>query len=203
MAKKTIALIGILALIVVGLLVLALRSQQPEQKQTKTTAPTTGVPTVTSVPGTAVLSFTPSVLQVAAGSTGSVNVTVDSVDNGITAVQLDLSFNPNILSNVVVTKGTFFKNSVEMLNSVDQNNGKISYAAGASFSESGVRGTGTVATITFQVLPTVTPQTEIVFTKKTLVTAEKSIDSVLKTTNNVVIQITNSKPQTSTNSATQ
>lgn len=198
MAKKTLVLIGVLIVIVTILLYFALKPQD-RIKQTAVVTPTKSQQLPTSIPGTTLLSFSPSILTVSTGSTYSAEIAIDSVDNMVTAVQLDLDYNPNVLTDVSVKDGNFFTSPQLFANEVE--NGNILYAAG-TFSN-GVKGKGTIATITFKVLPTLTAQTEIVFTPKTQVTAEKSLESVLKNKTNLTLQITTTRPQTSTNSATQ
>lgn len=191
MSKRTIVLIVILVIITIGLLSLAFI---PLSKNNQST-PVTTQPTIPSVAKDVVLSFTPEVVQVskiatasASASASAIAVTIQSGTNKVTAVQLEVSYDPKVLTNVKVTPGTFFATPNIFFNTVDGTNGKISYAVGVSPSGQAVSGNGEVATITFTPIAAASIiSSPLSFTNKTLVTGEGSIESVLKETKNAVV----------------
>ena len=113
----------------------------------------------------------------------SLPITITTGKNKVTAVQLELQYDPKVLTNVVVAPGLFFKNPVVLLNQIDVKTGRISYAFGISPQEQGVIGQATVATLTFEATSKNPQETGILFLPKTLVTAEGITESVLSQTN--------------------
>lgn len=110
----------------------------------------------------------------------SIPITISANKNKITAVQLEISYDPQVLTQISLTPGTFFQKPVSLLNEKNENNGRISYAIGIEPNASGIEGVGVVATLTFQAKSQFRGKTTISFLPKTLVTAEGSNQSVLK-----------------------
>ncbi|MCL5970551.1 MAG: hypothetical protein M1450_03560 [Patescibacteria group bacterium] len=98
MNKQTIALLGFLVLITGVLVYLAV--SQPSQK-TQTTPPTSKEAPTPSLVQT-VLSLSPNPVEVSSAS-GSVDVNINSANNTITGVQLELSYDPAVLTNVALS----------------------------------------------------------------------------------------------------
>lgn len=175
MSKRTLFLIFALFIITSVLIVMAL--YQPTMPKT-----TPKVPVNEPVAQT-VLSFgTP---QVATSSSVSVlnyslPINIATGKNKVTAVQLELQYDPLILTNVAVTPGSFFANPNVLLNQIDVKTGRISYAFGVGLDDQGVAGKDTVANLTFSIKIGALEKTAIIFLPKTLVTAEGIIESVLK-----------------------
>lgn len=182
MSKRTLFLIFALFIITIVLLAITLYTpSNPKPVQTVTapkepieqTVLSFGEPVATSS-SLAVLSY-------------SVPVNITTGKNKVTAVQLEMQYDPQALTNVSVAPGVFFKNPVVLLNQIDRKAGRITYAFGIGFTEQGAVGQGTVATLTFE---TKTPQqTSILFLPKTLVTAEGLSQSVLKQANNIQLTV--------------
>lgn len=110
----------------------------------------------------------------------SIPITIATKKNKVTAVQLEMSYDPQVLTRVSLNPGTFFSKPVILLNKIDENNGRISYAIGASPNTSGIEGEGIVAKLTFQAKSQLRQVSQISFLPKTLVTAGGSNQSVLK-----------------------
>jgi len=177
MPKKTTALIVILGVITVGLLYLALvQSSQPPSSSLQATR----IITPTPVPYHTMLSLS-------SQSPTLLNVYIDTVGDTDTAVQLELAYDPQVLTNVKVIKGTFFDQSVELFNQVDVKNGRISYAIAIPPNGQPKNGQGVVAMISYNRLPGATQTTGISFLPKTKVTAQGISYSVLKTTKDFTI----------------
>ncbi len=181
MSKRTLFLIFALFVITGVLLVLALyKPSNPKPAQTVTIPKESIEQTV--------LSFG---VPVASSSGINVNysvpVKIETGKNKVTAVQLELQFDPKVLTNVAVTPGVFLKNPTELLNQIDAKTGRISYAFGIGLTDQSVMGKGIVATLTFVAKVGTPQQTSILFLPKTLVTAEGITASVLKQTSNIQI----------------
>ena len=108
------------------------------------------------------------------------NVIADSGTNKVTGVQLELSYDPALITNVTVAPGTFIAEPVELLNKVDPVNGRITYVIGVPIGGSGVQGRGTVATISYTEIGAKGTLSEIKFLPKTLVAIEGFSASALK-----------------------
>ncbi|HUQ84707.1 MAG TPA: cohesin domain-containing protein [Candidatus Limnocylindrales bacterium] len=178
MPKKTLALISGLVLVTVILFVIALRSNQK-------TAPTNVKPTGEAVQASptvsvahSVLSLSPNPVNVLPGGAGKVEVELNTSDNPVTAVQLELSYDPKSVRNVQITPGPLFANGAVIINKNNPATGKFTYAVGITPSQTPVKGTGVVATITFTGVAAGTSQLTLLPT--TLVTARGIATSVLK-----------------------
>ena len=119
----------------------------------------------------------------------STDITVDTHSNSITAVQIELSYDPKLLSDVVITPADFFPNNVVLINKVDQENGRITFAVAAAQNEDTVKGSGKLATITFSSAPYQIATTVIRFMPKTSVTGVETTASLLKSTADGLIEI--------------
>lgn len=187
MSKKTLALIVGLVILTAVLLIIALQTNNrqaptPTDDQTAQATPTP--------PAESVLTITPDVIDLTSGATGqqSVNVELDTGTNQVTAVQLELGYDPSVIRNVTVTPGTFFTSPTILLNNNDTTEGRISYAIGIAPAQDPRSGSGTVATISFTVVPSATvTETEISLLPRSLVTARGVGPSVLKSASGVQV----------------
>jgi hypothetical protein len=176
MSKRTLFLI--FALIIITFVLLMTAIYQP---QTPKTAQITPAP-VESVEQT-ILSFGNPVIATSSSASilsYSLPVNITTGKNKVTAVQLELQFDPLLLSNIAVTPDSFFLNPSVLLNQIDYKTGRISYAFGIGPTGQGITGQGTVANLTFSVKAGTPVKTAIIFLPKTLVTAEGISKSVLK-----------------------
>lgn len=128
-------------------------------------------------------------------------VTIDTGANVVTGVQLELSYDPKVLTAVDVTPGTFFENSNVLIKKVDTVNGRITYALGVALGEKGKSGKGVIASLHFALIPGQTQPvtTTITFLPKTQVSAQETIESVLNKTEdaNLTLEQASAQPSTS------
>lgn len=184
-SKRTLFLIFILIAAVLGLLALSL--QRPAPTPTPTPTPISFARTTLSLS---------EVLTSTISAQLSSNVEIDSL-NLVTAVQIELSYNPQDLTNVDIKAGDFFsgsaslgKNPAILLKNVDEKNGRVSYALGINPGENGVAGKGTVAVLTFRKnAASSSTTTTISFLPKTLVSAEGITPSVLRSATGVTFSL--------------
>lgn len=180
MSKRTLFLIFALFVITSVLLVIALYNPnskpQPPQIITAPKEP---------VAQTTLLFGRPAVATSSSSSTlsYSIPINITTGKNKVTAVQLEMQYDPKILLNIAVVPGPFFTKPEVLLNQIDSETGRISYAFGVGLTDPGIIGNGVVATLTFDVRAGVLQQTGILFLPKTLVTADGVTESVLKETN--------------------
>lgn len=177
MSKRTLFLIFALFIIAFVLLMIALYTPSP-----KPSLPTPTASPIQEPFAQTTLSFGNSSVAASSVSSLSYSIPIDITTgkNKVTAIQLELQYDPEVLTNVAVSPGWFFKNPIILLNQIDKETGRISYAFGISPVEQGVAGQGTSAILTFDVKAGVPQQTNILFLPKTLVTAEGISQSVLK-----------------------
>ncbi|HLD01644.1 MAG TPA: cohesin domain-containing protein [Patescibacteria group bacterium] len=184
MSKKTLALLASLIVLTAVLLALALRPENPQAPFPSTTQNQT-TDLTPSPQGHTTLALTPNPL-IAQSGTSTVSVEIDTGGDEVTAVQLEIEYDPQVLSNVKVARGQFMENSFELLNAVDQQKGQITYALGITPAQAGVKGKGIVATISFTPLRR-TGQTVLTFLPTTLVTASGITQTVLRDSSSTTV----------------
>lgn len=189
MSKKTLALIiGLIALTAL-LLVIALSTKEPKVATNDQTADNQPTPTPAAQ---SVIAMEPSSLDLSRGISGqqSVDVTIETGENQVTAVQLEVAYDPKVVSNVTIRPSTFFTSPTVLLNQTDTANGRISYALGIAPAQDPVSGQGNVATISFTVRPNAgVTESEITLLPKSLVTARGVGASVLKMSTGVTLTL--------------
>ena len=118
------------------------------------------------------LSLTSTKQELKSGQTGTLKVTIESqgVTNDDTKlIQVELSYDPRVLTGVSLSPGDYFQHPTVMLNLVDTKTGRISYAI-ESADKTPHGTTGTVAEITFTVNPAFSgKETNIFFLPKTVI----------------------------------
>lgn len=168
---KTLLLIIVLALITTGLVTLALLPKKPAPEPTPVTQ-------ITPNPAQTILTISSTPIPQATPSSYTTDVVINTGQNKVTSVQLELSFDPNILTKVDITPGAFFINPSVELKNIDMENGRITYAISPG-DGTGALGQGILAKISFTAAKNST-LTTIDFLPKTKVTAEDVLESVLK-----------------------
>lgn len=199
MSRRTLFLIFALFIITVVLLMMAIYQPKPPKTAQITPTPnefvaqtilTFGNPSLAS---SSAKSFQSEVLNY------TVPIGISTGKNKVTAIQLELQYDPLLLTNIEVVPGPFFTKPAIFLNQIDNKTGRISYAFGIA--TAGVQGTGIAATLSFSVKSKTPEKTAIIFLPKTLVTAEGTSQSVLKETfiGKFILGIDNSTPSAAPN----
>lgn len=184
--KKTIFLLLFL-FILAGGLVLLYNNGGKIMNTNVAIAPPLVSPEPTPTPSVqTTLSFSPNPLIIASAS-GTLALSIDTGTNNVNAVQIELSYDPNAITNMKILQGTFFSDATQLLNNIDAKNGKASYVLVISPSGKAQSGKGTVAIVSFTTKLPSGQKTNITFTPKTLVTAEDVPTSVLKATDSAEI----------------
>lgn len=190
MPRKTLALIVGLIILAVVLLIVALKPLIFAPPGTE--IPGAQVTVTPTPPAYTTLNLSPNPVNVTTGQ-GKVEVLVDTQQNSLTAAQLELSYDPNFLTNVEVTSGPFFPDPITLLNAVDAQNGRVTYAIGITPAQTPVQGQGVLANVIFDVVPGATGETQIELLPKSAVTQEGVVASVLKQASGTKIIITASQ----------
>lgn len=198
MSKKTIILIVSLVVLTAALLIIALTAKQPSEvaEQTSTTNPNQPTPTPAAQ---TLLALSPNPVNATTG-TNEVLVQIDSGSNAVTTVQLEIAYDPKLITNVKVTPESFLSSAVELLNKNDPTTGRLSFALGILPSQPAKTGKGVVAKITFNARTStlLTRDTELTLLPKSLVTASGVSTSVLKDAKStkIILPTTGTAPAT-------
>lgn len=118
--------------------------------------------------------------------TYEIDITINSDDNQISNVQLELVFDPKILTKVDIKPGGFLNDPVILSKKIDSVNGRITYAIANKTGEKAVKGEGVIAVVSFS--KTSPEETTISFLPHTQVSGGRS-QSVLRETVSAVIGI--------------
>jgi hypothetical protein len=188
MPRKTLLLITALVIVTIILFVIALRTTRQSSQQQQPQPSAIQQPQPTSA-AHSVLTLSPNPVTVVTGQQGSIAVDINTSDNQVTAVQLEIGYDPHVVSNVKVTPGPLFQNAAVLINKNDVTSGRMTYAFGITPNHPTVNGTGTVATITFTAVGKAGQQSQFALLPTTLVTARGIPQSVLQSASGTLINI--------------
>lgn len=186
---KTLVLIGVLVTLAVVLLGVAIKFAGNPQNLT----PSTLRPTPT-IEKTAEVSFTPSIVDLTGtSSSASVEVVTATGKNPITGVQVELIYDPTVISNVRLTPPTtnsLLGNPGSYITLFTDNKpGSFTYAVAISPTAQEVTGTGSIGTITFTVVKGAKAETQITLGAKTAVTSTAAQGSILNTSTPLTVKL--------------
>jgi hypothetical protein len=171
MSKTSIFLICIFIIVLAALLAVnTLYSPQPVLKSIPAM-----FPTKTPVDSENTLMITPTTLTIPSGKPTSLQVTIDSKGELPSVIQMELAYDPGVLASVKIAPGTFFTTPQVLLNNINANNGRISYAIAPGADQTTPTASNLLATIT--VIPRVTAYTQVTtlsFLPKTIVKTKTS-----------------------------
>lgn len=188
MPRKTLALIFGLVLVTIILFIVALRSNNNPPAPEPSPLPSIQTQISPTVPANSILTLAPNPVTVEPGQEGRVSVNIDTSDNEVTAVQLEIAYDPNFITNVKVVPGALFENPVLLINKNNVKEGRYTYAYGIMPNRPTVQGVGEVATITFTAVNK-NGQSQMALLPTTLVTARGISESVLKSASGTLIII--------------
>ncbi len=190
MPRKTTILIVILALVTGVLIFLAIRSDQT-LNLTDNIGQQNPTPVI-QVPFASLYFLQP---EVNGGDSiqKSIDVMLDTGEHAVAGAQIELSYDPAVVTNVSLKPSQnplFGTNASVLINSVDQTQGRISYAVGIGPNDSEVSGVGSVVTLNFSVKKAQEGVSQINFIDKSAVTTLSSQESVLSNTTPLRITFT-------------
>jgi hypothetical protein len=134
-----------------------------------------------------ILTLSPNPASLDSNGNGTINVDIQTNSNEVTAIQLELQYDPKAVKEVNVKASRFFSKPIELMKKIDKQKGRITYMLGISPTQQPVKGNGVVAEITFTKVPgTKLRETEFVFFhsggSESIVAAAGIDKSVLKKT---------------------
>jgi len=187
MPRKTLFLIIGLIVVTIVLFIIALRTGDQTKDQTMQIKPAIKLsPTPFAF---TTLTLSPNPVEVSPGKQGVVDVMIDTESNEVTGVQLELVYDPLMVTNVKIAPTELVKNPLVLIDKNDPKTGRITYAFGPQPKQPNVKGVGSIATITFTTRGKTGSQSYLTLLPTTLVTAQGIADSVLKTSNSAVVNI--------------
>lgn len=77
------------------------------------------------------------------------NIDITTNNNSVSLVQLELSYNPNILNNINIAAGNFIKKPNVIIKNIDPSNGRISFVISINRNSKPVSGKGIIAQLTY------------------------------------------------------
>ena len=141
----------------------------------------------TVVPKSVKLSFE-TIPATTLGTQTSANLMIDTGGLSVSAVQVELTYDPESLSNITISQGDFL---IEKLGNPKVGTGKIAFTYVIPLEVKGKSGSGKLATLNFKLLK---PNAQIAFTSNTMVAAIGSNENVLSSATGV--SLTSSKEST-------
>lgn len=172
MSKRVLLIVFIVVIVTVALLGIALKGSNIPSV-TPSPPPTSAIMPLTT------LMINPATLDLKNGSSGVLQVDIDSSTNEITGVQLELQYDPKALTNVTIEPGPFLPDPLILRNKITKETGRISLILGVTPQQNPVKGKGTVATIHFTKLPSTLTETDFTILPSSEVTAEGVDTTVL------------------------
>lgn len=126
-----------------------------------------------TLPAESSLSFIPDTIFTPPGQNGEASIRLNSQSIYPTGAQLELAYDPTIMTEVTLTPGTLFPKSSVLLNNNDETTGRISYAISLYKNEKPKNFSGTTAILKFKVRENIIQnQTAIYFLPKTAIIAD-------------------------------
>lgn len=133
MDKKTISIL-VTTLILAAIPLTVYLGQQRQQ-------------TVSEAAPATVLSVSPEAVTKEVGDTFTIEITINTGENSVVGVDLDLSFNSSVLECLTISPGGFFDDPDELAKNIDNQTGEIIYSL-SSFAPK--QGAGILASIEFE-----------------------------------------------------
>jgi len=184
MPKRTIILITVLTVLTAILVFLAIKNEQKRQSPESQDTPVV----VNQKPEkTALLVFSPTEVVLSGSQAASVEISIDTKQYKVDGVQLDLLYDPEVLTNVQLTvpQQNFFGGPGDVnnfINEVDAQRGRVTYYLGISPTLTSKQGKGVIAELSFTRNPsTDATESAIEILDKSMIVEEKSHESVLAT----------------------
>ena len=196
MPKRTVILIVILTLLTGVLVFLAMKNERQDLPPESDVADAP-FDAPQQLEKTATIVFEPTTVEAvpSTASASTVDVFFDSTEHTVDNIQLELQYDPEVLTNVSITAPAinFFGEAgsyVVPIQTVDRALGRISYAIAINPQVDAVRGVGQIAQISFSVNPQATvSETQIKVLDRSMANETTSHESVLAPVDPLIITI--------------
>lgn len=173
-----------LVVLVLAVLGLSLFSKRPTDKKPASVAPTPKVVQERAYTSLAAFASKP---QVTSGETFSITIAMSTRENLVTGAQLELTYDPSVITVTSISSGNFFAKPVEYAKKIDSAKGEIIYAIG---SFEGKKGSGAVAKLEAKARKKTNGLSEVLTIKSSsIITETDNKTSVLKDTKGAYLVI--------------
>lgn len=187
--NKTWILIAVLVIITGILLILSLTAKKPISSPTP-------ISENKNQTAQSLLYFSNELRESSTSATYEVDILINSNENEITQAQLELSFDPNVLTKVDIKPGSFIRSPVIIQKNINTTDGRIKYWIGVNPNEKGIQGKGAIATMVFSKNGSTAAQVN--FLPKTSISGVNTNQSVLKNATSGYFNILPTKKPTPT-----
>jgi len=190
MRGKNLFILFVAFLIVVGAILYDQFNAKNEQSHETQTATPTSQYLSPTIPQTS-LWLEPNRAKVASDGMVDLDMYINTQENKVTAVQLEISYDPTVLKFVSIQTTDLLEGKQILMKNIDEVHGHITFAAGISPSgqDISIQGADEIGKLVFQKLKTDMTQTEVTFLPSTLVTARNIQRSVLIGSKGAVINL--------------
>jgi hypothetical protein len=118
------------------------------------------------------ISFSPDTINTNSGKSNEALIEINTQGKYPTLIQLELAYDPSVISEVSLIPGTLFTSPIILLNNIDKKTGRISYALSVPDGETSKQLLGTVAKLIFTINKNaIQNQTSFYFLPKTAIHA--------------------------------
>lgn len=195
MPKRTLGLIIALLILTIILVIVALKTKNQPSTTTQTTQ---SAATPTPVAGHTILSMSPNPVDTRPGLPSTVEVMIDTHGDSVSAIQLEIAYDPKVLTNMSIKTGNFFPDAQTLpIGGVNQTTGRITFAVTPANLRDSKSGKGTVATLTFYPqASTSATTTHITLLDKSLITSPGlGAQSILNSVSGTSVNLNTQKEQ--------
>lgn len=134
------------------------------------------------------LSLMPNPLNLAENQNGGIDVVMDTKNNLVTGIQLEINYDPQAVIVSDLRPGTLFIHPVQLKKIIDNKKGRITYMLGISPTDKPIKAKGLAAQITLsKTANTQLKNTNIVLRPDSLISATGVDQSVLKSRYNTEV----------------
>lgn len=127
------------------------------------------VPTLAISVSEAKLTLSPNPILAIRGQATQSMVLIEAQGDRTKTVQLEMAFDPSMITNLTLEPGPFFSDPKILLNNIDYNTGRISYALEANSPQKKFEKKAPVVKITFTAIPSAQNGSALYFLPKTTV----------------------------------
>ncbi len=137
----------------------------------------------------AVLNFNPESLTLAYGQTTTASLQIVYQGNKPDFAQFELGYNPEVISEISVFPGSFFESPAILLDSIDELNGRVSYAIKSINNQGATENSSVLININFRITGRNADSTTIYFLPKTKMSTEnESVELEIPDSLNIYIK---------------
>lgn len=169
MSKKTITLL----LIPICALLIYIAKNPKKPNTISSPIPVSSFSPTPAIPTESSLSFIPDTIYALTGKNNKVSIQLNSQGKYPTGAQLELAYDPTILTGITLDPGTLFADPDILLNNINERIGRISYALSLSPNKNPSAFSGTVAALNFTIKEYMSQkETTIYFLPKTSILSQ-------------------------------